>query len=208
MAPDVPPSRDVKIVALVCSAGGLDALTRVLSPLPVELAAAVIVLQHQSPEHSSQLAAVLDQRTALPVVAASDGAPLTPGTVLVTPPGQHTLIGADETVALIPSGAIPPYRPSADLLLTTLAIAVGGRAIAVVLTGRGNDGATGAAAVHRFGGTVIASTVESSTEAAMPQAAMDRAGAVDHVVTLDEIPGLLLALTAAGPVASAERGRP
>jgi two-component system chemotaxis response regulator CheB len=185
------------IVALVCSAGGIDALTRVLAPLPEDLPAAVIVLQHLSPDHHSELAALLNQRTALTVTAAIDGAALVPGQVLVSPSGQHTLITGDETIALIPSGAVPPYRPSADLLLTTLAVVAGARVIAVVLSGRGNDAATGASAVHRFGGTVIASTALSSTQAAMPQATIDRQNAVDHVVALDDIADLLQALTTA-----------
>jgi two-component system chemotaxis response regulator CheB len=65
--------------------------------------------------------------------------------------------------------------------------------IAVVLTGNGNDAATGTSAVHRFGGTVIACSVESSTRAAMPLATMGR----DHVVALDDIPALLIELTTA-----------
>jgi two-component system, chemotaxis family, protein-glutamate methylesterase/glutaminase len=184
------------IVALVCSAGGIDALTRVLAPLPADLPAAVIVVQHLSPDHHSELAGLLDARTALSVVAATDGAALLPGQVLVTPSGQHALVTGEQTIALIRSGAAPPYRPSADLLLTTLAVTSGARAVAVVLSGRGNDAATGAGAVHRFGGTVIASTALTSTQAAMPQATIDR-DVVDHVVPLDDIAELLRTLTTA-----------
>lgn len=182
------------VVALVCSAGGLDAVTRVLEPLPAGWPAAVIVLQHLSPEHPSELAALLDRRTALPVAAAGDGVTLIAGCVLVAPAGHHILVTADEVVTLVPSGGAPPYRPSADLLLTTLALAVGDRLIAVVLSGRGNDAATGASVVHRFGGTVIASTAQTSTEQAMPQASVDR-DAVDHVVALHDIAALLITLT-------------
>ena len=175
------------VVALVCSAGGLDAVTTVLEPLPARWPAAVMVLQHLSPDYPSHLATLLDGRVALPVATATDGARLKAGRVLVAPAGHHTLITADETVALIPSGGSPPYRPSADLLLTTLALAIGDRLIAVVLSGRGNDAATGASAVHRFGGTVVACTTATSTQQAMPQATLDRADAVDHVVALPDI---------------------
>ena len=185
------------IVALVCSAGGIDVLTRVLAPLPSDLPAAVVVVQHLSPDFHSELAALLDSRTALAVAAATDEAPLVPSRVLVTPSGQHALITVEQTIALIASGATPPYRPSADLLLTTLAVTCAARVIAVVLSGRGNDAATGASAVHRFGGTVIASTALTSTEAAMPQATIDRDDAVDHVVPLDDIAALLRTLTSA-----------
>ena len=75
--------------------------------------------------------------------------------MLVAPTGQHTLITKNQTVALIPSGSVPPpYRPSADLL-TMLALAAGRRVNAAVLSGEGHDAVTGATAVHRFGGTVI-----------------------------------------------------
>jgi two-component system chemotaxis response regulator CheB len=197
------------IVALVCSAGGIDALTRVLAPLPSDLPAAVIVLQHLSPDHHSELARLLDARTALAVTGATDGAALLPGQVLVAPSGKHALITVERSIALIPSGATPPYRPSADLLLTTLAITSGARVIAVVLSGRGNDAATGASAVHRFGGTVIASTALSSTQAAMPQATIDRDDAVDLVVPLDDIADLLRELITArqlGPKDGAGEG--
>jgi two-component system, chemotaxis family, protein-glutamate methylesterase/glutaminase len=190
-------SDDFPIVALVCSAGGLDALTRVLAPLPADLPAAIIALQHLDPERASQLPALLQARTALPVIAAADGAVLRPGQVLVAPSGQHTLVTAGLAVALIPSGSLPPYRPSADLLLTTLAAAVGARVIAVILSGGGNDAATGATAVHHFGGAVIASSAATSSHPAMPQAAIGRDSIVDYIVALDDVPGLLLTLVTA-----------
>ena len=185
------------VVALVCSAGGLDALTRVLSRLPEDFPAAVLVLQHMNPDATSSLAIILGRRTAITVHEATEGAVLRPGVALVAPPGRHTLVTREGTVALIESGARPPYRPSADLLLTSLALAVGHRAVAVVLSGHGIDGATGATAVHHFGGVVIASDQASSTEFSMPGATIDRDTILDHAVPLDEITALLITLTTA-----------
>jgi len=182
---------DIPVVALVCSTGGIDALRRILADLPADLPAAVIALQHLQPDHVSELPAILQRNTALEVLFARDGERLTPGRVVVAPPGRHTLIGPDGSLVLIPSGAVPPYRPSADLLLTTLAVAAGPRAIAVVLSGQGNDGATGASAVHRFGGIVIASSEVTSARTSMPLATIRRDDTVDHVVALDEIATLL-----------------
>jgi two-component system chemotaxis response regulator CheB len=184
------------VVALVCSAGGLDALTRVLQPLPADFPGAVLVLQHVAPDAHSWLAEILARRSALPVVAAFDGAALSPGTVLVAPAGHHMLVTHQDVLALIASGPLPPARPSADLLLTSLALAVGSRAIAVVLSGHGHDGATGATAVHHFAGVVIASDEASSTEFSMPQATIGREGIIDHVVGVDEIAALLVRLVA------------
>lgn len=182
---------------MACSAGGLDALTTVLAPLPGDLPAAVLVLQHMPPDKQSELPAILSRTTAMPVSWAQDGDLLMPGCVFAAPPGQHTLIARDETIALIPSGSVPPYRPSADLLLTTLALAAGRRVIAVVLSGEGQDAATGATAVHHLGGTVIVSSMETSARAGMPRATILRDDITDHVVPIEDLAGLLIALTTA-----------
>jgi two-component system chemotaxis response regulator CheB len=191
------------VIALVCSTGGLDALTRVLGPLPTDFPGSVIVLQHIDPKAHSALTEILNRRTELTVLKVTDGLELRPGQVLVAPPGSHTLVTGQGTVALIESGDRPPYRPSADLLLTSLALAVGPRAVAVVLSGHGIDGATGATAIHRFGGVVIASDEASSTEFSMPRATIGRDTALNHVVPLDDIPALLVSL-AAGPQAETD----
>lgn len=188
---------DHPIVAMACSAGGLDALITVLAPLPAGLPATVLVLQHLPPDKQSTLPTLLSRRSAMPVDWAQHGDSLAPGRVFAAPPGQHTLVTKDETIALIPSGSAPPYRPSADLLLTTLALAAGPRVIAVVLSGEGHDAATGATAVHHFGGTVIVSSMETSTRSAMPRATMLRDDVTDHIVPLEDLAGLLLALTTA-----------
>ncbi len=174
------------------SSGGLDAASRVLAPLPVDFSAAVIVLQHHSPDHVSHLRAVLAGRTVLPVHEAVDGVPLVAASVYVAPAGRHLLVTTDDTIALIASGAYPPNRPSADLLLTSLALTAGGRTIAVVLSGGGTDGATGATAVHYFGGLVIAADAASSADHEMPAATIGRYHAVDHVVGVDDIAALLI----------------
>src|SRR3954471_11744561 len=85
---------EVPVVALVASAGGLDALSRVLAPLPVELPAAVLVVLHQDPTRASQLAGILGGHTALPVRAVRDGDRLQVGQVLVTPPAAHLIVTA------------------------------------------------------------------------------------------------------------------
>jgi two-component system chemotaxis response regulator CheB len=153
-----------------------------------------LVLIHQAPDRVSRLVEILEGRCELPAVAAEHGGTLQPGCVVVAPPGQHTLITPGLGIALIASGAFPPSRPSADLLLTTLAVAVDGSAIAVVLSGGGHDGATGATAIHAFGGTVLATDEPSSREFSMPLAAIKRDDAVDHIVALDDVADRLIEL--------------
>jgi two-component system chemotaxis response regulator CheB len=181
------------IIALVASAGGIDALKRVLTPLPASLDAAVVALLHVSPERESALPAILDRVCALEVRAAADGDVLAPGGLLVAPPGRQMLIDPELRVVLVASGPFPPSRPSADLLLTTLALAAGRRVIAVVLSGHGHDGATGASVVHRMGGTVLASDRASSQAFSMPSATIESDN-TDHVAHLDTIGALLTAM--------------
>jgi two-component system chemotaxis response regulator CheB len=182
------------VIALVCSAGGLEALIEVLNPLGPTLPAAIIVLQHQIPTHSSRLAAILGRQCLLTVRDATNDDVLEAGHVLVVPPGRHALVTVAGRVALIKSDGVPPYRPSADLLFTSLALSAPRRSIAVILSGAGNDGATGATALHAFGGVVIAASRESSRNFGMPGAAIGRDEIVDYVVSVEEIPALLTRL--------------
>ncbi|MCM4084660.1 chemotaxis protein CheB [Paractinoplanes hotanensis] len=174
------------IVGLACSAGGLDALTRILSDLPTDFPAAVVVLQHQHPSSSAMLAPLLARRSALPVLEARDYEPIRPGTVVVAPAGHHTLVRPDLRLALIDSGDHPPYRPSADLLFVSMALSVGRRAVAVVLSGYGNDGAT-----------VVASDASSSAVFVMPAATIARDETVDYVIPVEGIAAALIDITKA-----------
>jgi two-component system, chemotaxis family, protein-glutamate methylesterase/glutaminase len=185
------------VMALVASAGGLEAVSTVLGGLPDDLEAAVVVLIHQHPDHENRLAELLATRATLPVHVATHGCALRPASVVVAPPGRHVLVTPGPRVATIVSGASPPNRPSADLLLTTLAIACGPRATAVVLSGGGHDGATGATAIHDFGGTVLASDEASSTNFSMPRATIERYSTIDHIVALRDIADVLASIASA-----------
>ncbi|NJP88871.1 chemotaxis protein CheB [Nonomuraea sp. FMUSA5-5] len=181
------------VVALIASAGGVDALSRVLAPLPATLPAAVLVALHQDPANpGGRLTAILARRSRLPVRSAADGDALRPGQVLVIPPGRHLLVTSQSRIGLIEAGALPPSRPSADLLLATLAVTCGPRALAVVLTGMGHDGQAGVRAVAHCGGTVIAQDQATSKFFSMPAAAIDT-HQVDQILALDEIAAAIVA---------------
>ncbi|EOD58711.1 chemotaxis protein CheB [Amycolatopsis vancoresmycina] len=181
----------VPVVALVASAGGLDALARVLGPLPADLPAAVLVAQHLDPFRASHLTSILAERTALRVAEARDGDALAPGVVLVVPAGRHLLLTPEQSVVLVDSGPLPPARPSADLLLATLAVTCGPRALAVVLTGKGTDAQAGIRAVARCGGTVFAQDEATSAHFGMPGAAIGT-GLVHAVLPLSRIAGAVV----------------
>jgi two-component system chemotaxis response regulator CheB len=180
------------VIALVTSAGGLDALAQVLAPLPADLPAAVLIAQHLSPEHPSMLVDILNRRTALNVRAAANGDELRPGTVLIAPPARHLLVTSGARVGLIETGPLPPARPSADLLLATLAVTCGPRVLAVVLTGKGSDAQAGIRAVAHCGGTVFAQDHGTSAHFGMPGAAIDT-GLVTAVLALPDIAGAIRA---------------
>lgn len=141
-------------VAIAASAGGLKALSAVLSALPAEFPAAAVV-QHVDPRHRSLMAAILSRRTVLTVKEAEEGDRLRPATVFIAPPNRHLLVNADGTLSLTSSELVHFVRPSADLLFESVAANYKERAIAIVLTGTGSDGSMGVQAIRKMGGTVI-----------------------------------------------------
>jgi two-component system chemotaxis response regulator CheB len=181
------------IVAVAASAGGLTALTRVLGALPADFPASIVVVQHLDPRHRSLMADILSRHTRIAVKEAVAGEFVRPGVVYIAPPDRHLLVNPDGSLGLTQSELVHFVRPSADLLFESVAASFRERAIAVVLTGSGSDGAMGAKAVKEMGGTVIAQDEATSEFFAMPSAAI-RTGAVDFVLPLDEIATALMTL--------------
>ncbi len=179
-------SSPFEVVALAASAGGLNALTHVLAALPGDFPAALVVVQHLDPRHRSLMADILSRRTALPVKEAIDGDQLQPGRAYVAPPNRHLLVNPDRTISLTQTQLVHFVRPSADLLFESTAASFKERAIAVVLSGSGHDGAMGVRAIKKMGGTVIVQDAKNAEFAGMPQAA-EATGIVDFVLSLDEI---------------------
>lgn len=168
------------------SAGGIKALDVLFRGLPRELDAAVLVIIHLTPGARSLLPSVLGRWSLLPVEQAEDGMQLEAGVVRVAPPDAHLLVDESETLRLDHSEFVHHVRPSADVLLLSLARNHRGPCTAVVLSGTGIDGAAGAAAVKRAGGHVLAQDEATSQYFGMPGAAI-LAGGVDEVLPLDAI---------------------
>lgn len=172
------------MIALVASAGGLEAVSRVLPHLPADLPAAIVVGMHLG-GHGSMLDRILRRRLKRPVEWVADGAALLPGQVYVCPPLQVVEVLPDRTCVLRALEAAERYRPL-DHLLSSLAASVRARTLVVVLTGLGRDGAAGALAVHQAGGIVLAQSEDTAEQPFMPRAAVE-AGAVDLVLPLDDV---------------------
>ena len=180
------------IVALAASAGGLNALSQVLSQLPANFPVPVLIVQHLDPRHRSLMAEILRRRTSLPVKQAEEGDSLTAGIVYIAPPNRHLLVNPDRTLSLSQSELVHFLRPSADLMFDSVAASYKDRAIAVILTGTGKDGAMGVQAIRKMGGTVIAQDEATSEFFSMPSAAIQMGA--DFVLPLSEIAIALVSL--------------
>ena len=199
-------SGHIPVVALASSAGGIHALSVILSAMPPDFPAPILIAQHISPEPRSHLADLLSRRTALCVKEAQQGDTPQPGWVYVTPSGRHIQVCPDHTVSLTVADEVGIGRPSADLLFGSLARSIGAQTVAVVLTGMGHDGARGVRAVKAAGGVIVAQDEASSRFASMPLSAV-QTGCVDLVRPLAEItPALVEILAAQIPRLSAAEG--
>jgi two-component system, chemotaxis family, protein-glutamate methylesterase/glutaminase len=179
-----------RVVGIGASAGGVDALTRLVRHLPAELPAAVCVVLHVPATGRSLLAPILARHTALEVDVAVDGATLRAGRIYVAPPDRHLTV-ADGRLHLDRGPKENGVRPAVDPMLRSLATAYGDRSIAVVLSGALGDGSTGALAVRNAGGTVLVQDPEDATVPSMPESTLRAIGEADAVLPAAELGGAL-----------------
>lgn len=191
-----PPRVQPEVIAIGASAGGPGALNHLLAALPADLPVPVIVVQHIPAEFTSGLVRWLAKSTPLKVDIAGDGQRLKPGTVLLAPGTAHTRVvrqGRELVTRLDAEQGAYRYQPSVDVLFQTVALACGERAVGLVLTGMGDDGATGLLAMREAGAYTLAQDESSSIVYGMPGAAVAR-GAVGQVLSLAQLPPAILKL--------------
>jgi two-component system chemotaxis response regulator CheB len=183
---------ELDAIGVAASAGGLRALSTIFAPLSPDFPAPIVVVQHLDPRHPSLLAGILGRATRLLVKEAQDGEGLRPGVVFLAPPDRHLLVNANATLTLTRTELVHFVRPSADLLFESLAASLNQRALAIVLSGTGSDGASGLRAIKRMGGATIAQDEATSEFFGMPDAAI-RTGVVDQILPLDRISEAMIA---------------
>lgn len=181
-----------QLVVVGSSAGGIGALSRLVSMLPEDFPAPIVIAQHLDPERESHLQGILARCTVLPVRTISDNEPLKPGVIFVVPANKHVDI-TDSHIGMMNESRGRP-KPSVDLLLGSAAEVFGERLIAVVLTGTGTDGTNGARLVSERGGTVLIQNPDTAEFGGMPASLAPNT--VDIIADLDEIVRVLVDLLA------------
>ena len=176
----------LRVVVVASSTGGPAALVRVLPDVVTSGKAALVVVQHMSAGFTSALAEQLAERAGYAVTEAKQGDALRAGRALVAPGGQHLVLERNGSVSLNDGPPLHGVRPAADVTLKSAAQVYGARAVGVVLTGMGRDGAMGLAAIKAAGGRTIAQDKATCTVYGMPKAAVEM-GVVDEVLPLDQI---------------------
>jgi two-component system, chemotaxis family, protein-glutamate methylesterase/glutaminase len=179
------------LVIIGASTGGPLALRELLSRLPPGFPARILVVQHMPRGFTAVLAAQLDRHCRLRVREAGDGDRLQQGTVMVAPSGCHLLLRPGFRVSVFSGGPEGSYCPSIDAAMESAARIYGSCAIGVLLTGMGDDGASGMQAIHDMGGATLAQDSESCVVDGMPRSARQR-GAADEVAPPAEIARLLV----------------
>ncbi len=185
--------RDVIVVG--ASAGGVEAITKLLSPLPADLQACILVVLHTPATAVNALATILGRATDLKVVGATGEIRLTPGTVIVAHPDHHLLV-VDGDVILTRGPRENGHRPAVDVLFRSAARALGPRVIGVVLSGALDDGSAGLVSVKSRGGFAVVQDPQDALHAGMPTNAI-AAAKPDLVLPVADIPAALVELVGA-----------
>jgi len=188
-------ARRTQVDALVigASAGGIDALLRLLPGLPPAPAYPVVIVLHLPDDRESRLAEVFRQHLTQPVNQAEDKAALQPGHIYLAPPGYHLSIENDRSFSLSQEEPVHFSRPAIDILMQSAADAYAPNLCGILLTGASHDGAAGLACIGQAGGLTIVQDPDDADIATMPAAAL-RLRTPDHTLSLAAMRELLPAL--------------
>lgn len=178
------------LLVIGCSAGGLQALQRLLRGFRPKRLIPVLVVCHTASEDLSGLCTLLQRCSPWPIREAQERLSPEPGVVHLAPSGYHLLVERDGTLSLSVDERVSYARPSIDVLFESAALAFGAAVTGVILTGANHDGAAGLAQIRAAGGGAVIQDPHDAEVATMPEAALARAGA-DHVVPVATLGPLL-----------------
>ncbi|MDP9931187.1 chemotaxis protein CheB [Variovorax paradoxus] len=190
------PVRRIEAAVLGASAGGIDALLRMLHDLPLPWHLPLVVVLHLPEGHESHLAEIFAERLQVPVHEAADKMPLAAGHVYFAPPGYHLSIERNRRFSLSCEPPVRFSRPSIDVLMASAADAYGPALAGILLTGANDDGAEGLQRIHLAGGITAVQDPNEAQISIMPEAAI-ALHSPDHVLPLRELRALLLQLESA-----------
>jgi two-component system chemotaxis response regulator CheB len=176
----------IPIAVLAASTGGPATLMKLVPEFASSFSGALLVVQHMPGTFTPQFAEQLAEVSQLPVKQAENGEALLAGNVYVCPGDCHLRVAPPGRIVLDDGPRIGGYRPSIDVTLESVAALAGGNAVAVILTGMGNDGARGVMAIQENRGLVIAQDEATSVIFGMPAEAI-KTGAVGQVLPLEQI---------------------
>lgn len=206
-APDAPPATPgMLVVGVGGSAGGLEAFNQLLEKLPSDAGMAIIFVLHLLPTRKSMLGELLSRKTTMPVVQAADGMPLEPNHVYAIPPDVYIEVAGGKLRLTSRSNEGGLFTPI-DRLFASLAAEAGSRAVGVVLSGTGSDGAAGLRHIKEAGGMALAQTPGSAQRDEMPRAAA-LVGGADLILPPRELAGAMAQIARHPYVASDEPPRP
>lgn len=180
-----------RVIVIGASFNGITALSDLMKALPADLPAAVLVVQHTSPNSRGFLPEVLARAGRLPVVYPREGQLVEPGLVFVAPPDRHMVVRPDGHIHLSHGPKENRTRPAVDVTFRSAALAFGAKVVGVVLTGYLDDGTAGLVAIKDRGGIAIVQDPAEATAPSMPSSAL-RHVAVDHRGTMADIARLLV----------------
>ena len=183
-----------RLIAIGASTGGTEAIREVLTALPAD-APAILIVQHMPEQFTRAFANRLNALCAVRVTEAGDGDRPLAGHVLIAPGSHHMRLVRDGTGYVVRLGAEAPvnrHRPSVDVLFHSCVEVAGASAVGILMTGMGDDGARGLLAMHRAGATTLAQDEASCVVFGMPRAAIEL-GAASHVVPLSSLAETALA---------------
>jgi two-component system chemotaxis response regulator CheB len=187
------PVAPTHIIAIGVSTGGPNALQYLFSQLPVEFSGSILVVQHMPDGFTELFAKRLDDTCPIRVKEAQSGDLLVAGRALICPGNRHMKVKKlplGNVAVLTEDAPVNGHRPSVDVLFHSVAREFGPQAMSVLMTGMGEDGATGMGEIRAAGGVTVAQSQETCVVFGMPKAAIER-GYVMRIADLQDLPGIL-----------------